>query len=60
MISNLEWVCFWWEKTDGDVRISQILNLDPFCDVTDPQNGPKWSENHKKGQIDNIDRNNAF
>ena len=34
LISNLAWVCFWGDKTDGDVRISKFLNLDPFCDVT--------------------------
>ena len=27
---------FWDEKTDGDVRISKFVNLDPFCDVTVP------------------------
>ena len=41
---------FWGEKTDDKVKKSKFKNLDPFCDVTDPQNDPKWSENLLKYQ----------
>ena len=32
---------FWEKKTDGDVKIMNLLNLDPFCDVIIPQFYPK-------------------
>ena len=32
---------FWGDKTDGDVRILKILNLDPFDDVANPQIYPQ-------------------
>jgi len=41
---------FWGGKTDYKVKNSKFKNLDPFCDVTDPQNDPKWSENQLKFQ----------
>ena len=41
---------FWGKKTDDKVKNSKFKNLDFFCDVTDPQNDPKWSENRLKCQ----------
>ena len=35
-------------KTDGDTRISKFVNLDSFCDVTDPQCYPKRAKIHLK------------
>ena len=38
------------DKTDDEFRNLKFENLDPFCDVMDPQIEPKWSKNHLKRQ----------
>ena len=37
-------------ETVNEARSSKFQNLALFCDVTDPQNDPKWYQNHLKRQ----------
>ena len=50
LIPNSVWVCFYSEKTDGIVKNVKFLNIDLFCDVTNPNFTPQITLNSPKMQ----------